>query len=83
MEAEVLMQCSSSDRCVTTTLEFQVRPSMRIVVGPNAPVYDRPIKHDDVIIVPEFFCKENGAQIMFDLDLAYGGSEEVMSSLRH
>jgi hypothetical protein len=33
-----------------------VRPAMRIIVGPNKPVLGRTITHDDVIIVPEFFC---------------------------
>ena len=33
-----------------------VRPEMRIIVGPNRPTIDRKIKHDDVIVVPEFFC---------------------------
>ena len=36
-----------------------VRPDMRICVGPNRPRLDRQIKHDDVFIVPEFFCKED------------------------
>ena len=48
-----------------------VRPSMRIVVGPNRAVFDKPIKHDDVIIVPEFFCKED------DWDLYYSLVEEM------
>jgi len=48
-----------------------VRPSMRILVGPNKPRYDRPLKNDDVIIVPEFFCKED------DWDLYYKLIEEM------
>ena len=40
---------------------------MRIVVGPNRPRLDRPIKHDDVIIVPEFFCKEDDWSMYYDL----------------
>ena len=48
-----------------------VRPSMRILVGPNKPRYERPLKHDDVIIVPEFFCKED------DWDLYYKLIEEM------
>ena len=35
-----------------------VRPEMRICVGPNKPEMGKPIKNDDVIIVPEFFCTE-------------------------
>lgn len=34
-----------------------VRPAMRIIIGPNRPVLNQQIKHDDVIIVPDFFCK--------------------------
>ena len=30
-----------------------VRPDMRVLVGPNRPVLDRPLKHDDVVVVPE------------------------------
>ena len=45
----------------------KVRPQMRIIVGPNKPVYDSPVKHDDVIIVPEFFCKEDDWQLYYDL----------------
>ncbi|KAA8499012.1 hypothetical protein FVE85_6597 [Porphyridium purpureum] len=45
-----------------------VRPSMRILVGsPSAEKYDRPIKHDDVVIVPEFFCAENDWSLYYTL----------------
>jgi hypothetical protein len=44
---------------------------MRILVGPNKPRYERPLKNDDVIIVPEFFCKED------DWDLYYKLIEEM------
>ena len=45
-----------------------VRPQMRIIVGPNdRPVYGAKVKHDDVIIVPEFFCKEDDWQLYYDL----------------
>ena len=33
-----------------------VRPAMRLIVGPNKKDYDAPVKHDDVMIVPEFGC---------------------------
>ena len=54
---------------------------MRIVVGPNAPVYDRPIKHDDVIIVPEFFCKEDGAWDLFQTCFQNEGSKRSKTPL--
>jgi hypothetical protein len=34
-----------------------VRPAMRIICGPNKKEYGKPLKHDDVIVVPEFFCQ--------------------------
>jgi hypothetical protein len=40
---------------------------MRIVVGPNRPELGRKIKHDDVVIVPEFFCKEDDWSIYYQL----------------
>jgi hypothetical protein len=52
----------------STTL---VRPEMRVIVGPNREVYGKPLKHDDVVIVPEFFCKED------DWDLYYKLVEEI------
>lgn len=44
-----------------------VRPDMRVVIGPNRPVLGRAIKHDDVIVVPEFFCQEDDWSIYHDL----------------
>lgn len=44
-----------------------MRPEMRICVGPNRPELGREIKHDDVIIVPEFFCKEDDWSIYYQL----------------
>jgi hypothetical protein len=40
---------------------------MRVIVGPNRPVLNKQIKHDDVIIVPEFFCKEDDWSIYYKL----------------
>ena len=44
-----------------------VRPEMRIIVGPSQPILGRKIKHDDVVIVPEFFCKESDWSIYYKL----------------
>jgi hypothetical protein len=44
-----------------------VRPDMRIIVGPNRECLDRKIKHDDVVVVPEFFCKEDDWSIYYQL----------------
>ena len=44
-----------------------VRPDMRIYVGPKREVLNRSIKHDDVIVVPEFFCEEENWDIYYKL----------------
>ena len=44
-----------------------VRPSMRVVVGPNRPEYNKKLKHDDVVIVPEFFCAEDDWSLYYKL----------------
>lgn len=43
------------------------RPSMRITVVPPRESYGHPVSHDDVIIVPEFFCKEDDWDIYYQL----------------
>jgi hypothetical protein len=40
----------------TSTL---VRPAMRVVVGSKNPVFGKSLKHDDVVVVPEFFCAQD------------------------
>jgi hypothetical protein len=44
-----------------------VRPDMRIIVGPQAERFGRPLKHDDVVMVPDFFCKENDWTLYYQL----------------
>lgn len=44
-----------------------VRPDMRVIVGPHAECYGRPLKHDDVVVVPDFFCKENDWTLYYQL----------------
>ena len=44
-----------------------VRPSMRVIIGPNRPVLDKPVKHDDVLMVPNFFCAEDDLSIYYKL----------------
>jgi hypothetical protein len=44
-----------------------VRPGMRIIVGPNREVYGKPLKHDDVVICPEFLCTEDDWKLYYDL----------------
>jgi len=54
--------------------ETLARPSMRIITVPNRPNYGRPVRHDDVVIVPEFYCAEN------DWDIYYKLIEEMRHS---
>jgi hypothetical protein len=44
-----------------------VRPDMRVIVGPNREVLGKTISHDDVIVVPEFFCKEDDWSLYYQL----------------
>ena len=45
-----------------------VRPSMRILIGSNSVKhYDRVLKHDDVVMVPELFGKEDDWTIHYKL----------------
>lgn len=46
-----------------------VRPDMRIIIGSrDAEVFDKgPLRHDDVVVVPEFFCKEEDWSIYYQL----------------
>ncbi|ETW02484.1 hypothetical protein H310_05985 [Aphanomyces invadans] len=40
---------------------------MRIVVGPKKRVFDKVLKHDDVVVVPDFFCAEDDWSIYYKL----------------
>jgi len=51
-----------------------LRPSMRVIVVPPRDTYGHPVSHDDVIIVPELFCKED------DLDIYYQLLKEMRES---
>mmetsp|Transcript_3779 Transcript_3779/g.5866 ORF Transcript_3779/g.5866 Transcript_3779/m.5866 type:complete len:428 (+) Transcript_3779:83-1366(+) len=44
-----------------------IRPHMRVIVGPNTEQYNGVLKHDDVVIVPEFFCKHDDWSIYYKL----------------
>jgi hypothetical protein len=44
-----------------------VRPDMRIVFGPNKPEFGRSHSHDDVIVVPNFFCQEDDWSLYYQL----------------
>jgi len=43
------------------------RPSMRIISAPRREKYPYPVKHDDVVVVPEFFCAEDDWDIYYQL----------------
>jgi len=53
-----------------------VRPEMRVIVGPNRPAYGRKLKHDDVVIVPEFFCAEDDNTLYYKLVEEIRGLQE-------
>jgi hypothetical protein len=40
---------------------------MRILVGPNQEHYNKPLKHDDVVVVPNFFCEEDDWSLYYQL----------------
>ena len=45
-----------------------VRPSFRVrVCSGSKPKYDKPLRHDDIIIVPEFFCAEDDWSLYYKL----------------
>jgi len=50
------------------------RPSMRIITAPPRKRYGMPLKHDDVVVVPEFACPED------DWDLYYKLLREMRQS---
>ena len=45
----------------------QVRPSMRVIVGPNRETYGKPMKHDDIVVVPNFFCDKDDWTLYYQL----------------
>ncbi|CAE7948367.1 unnamed protein product [Symbiodinium sp. KB8] len=55
-------------------LSWPDRPSMRVITVPASRRYAAPVKHDDVIVVPEFFCKEE------DWDTYYTLIKEMRAS---
>eukprot|EP00605_Chrysophyceae_sp_TOSAG23-4_P000597 GSChrysophyteH1.ASY1.ANO1.674.1 assembled CDS len=44
-----------------------VRPGMRIIVGQNKEEYGKPLKHDDVVICPDFLCSQDDWKMYYDL----------------
>ena len=44
-----------------------VRPGMRVIVGDNLPAYPKPVKHDDVIVVPDFGCPKDDWSMYYKL----------------
>jgi len=55
-----------------------VRPAMRVYYGSVAKRYRQPFKHDDVIIVPDFFCEEKSFESYHEIlkDLKMLSAEE-------
>jgi hypothetical protein len=44
-----------------------VRPDLRLLMGPKREVLNKTLKHDDVVVVPEFFCDEDDWSIYYKL----------------
>jgi len=44
-----------------------LRPSLRVITAPPRKQYDMLVRHDDVIVVPEFFCAEDDWGIYYEL----------------
>ena len=45
-----------------------MRPDVRVLVGsPRSPKYNRVLKHDDVVIVPELFGEESDWSLYYKL----------------
>lgn len=44
-----------------------VRPDLRLIVGKNREEYGKPLKHDDIVVVPDFFCDEDDWSLYYKL----------------
>lgn len=52
------------------------RPDMRVITVPRRERYGRQVRHDDVIVVPEFFCKEDDWETYYKLIREMRDSQE-------
>jgi hypothetical protein len=55
------------DGCFDVTCHGVARPSMRVITAPPRSLYGTSLKHDDVVIVPEFFCSEDNWDVYYQL----------------
>eukprot|EP00933_Yihiella_yeosuensis_P001372 TRINITY_DN10223_c0_g1_i1.p1 TRINITY_DN10223_c0_g1~~TRINITY_DN10223_c0_g1_i1.p1 ORF type:complete len:558 (+),score=72.38 TRINITY_DN10223_c0_g1_i1:63-1736(+) len=83
-----LGRCNYGDRCKfshgedeeeessgsNSIVAWPTRPMMRVITVPTSERYNRTVSHDDVIVVPEFFCAED------DLDIYYKLIQEMRES---
>lgn len=44
-----------------------IRPDLRVIVGKVQEEYGRPLKHDDIVMVPNFFCDEDDWSLYYKL----------------
>lgn len=58
---------SSAPAPVFDVAKLPPRPSLRVIAVPPTPKFQGTVRHDDVIIVPEFFCKEDDWGIYYQL----------------
>jgi hypothetical protein len=40
---------------------------MRVIVGPKRQVFNKLLKHDDILVVPNFFCEEDDWSLYYKL----------------
>jgi len=55
------------DRNTSGKLSWPVRPLMRVITVTTSARYEKPVSHDDVIVVPEFFCSQDDWSIYYKL----------------
>lgn len=44
-----------------------VRPDLRVLIGKRQEEYGKPLKHDDIVMVPDFFCDEDDWTLYYKL----------------
>jgi len=47
--------------------EYITRPGMRIITVATSKRYPKPVRHDDVIVVPNFYCAEDDWSLYYEL----------------
>jgi hypothetical protein len=64
---KLIPECKNAHVIRQSTQAGQSRPTMRIMTVRPSLRYVRPVSHDDVIVVPDFFCAENDLHVYYQL----------------